>query len=64
MRTHYNDAEFRLAARFDGDFWFVEVYELLDGKERLRYEYKLNAPGDEQGACARAWEIFKARNLS
>jgi hypothetical protein len=62
---HHQDGSraFSVEAAFDGDFWYVGIYELRDGEKRLRFEYKLNTPGDEAGACERAWEIFKSRYL-
>ncbi|MDE2888810.1 MAG: hypothetical protein OXR72_11390 [Gemmatimonadota bacterium] len=64
MDFHHDDREFRLVARHDGDFWLVEVFEIVDGTQRLRFEYKLNAPRDETAALERAWELFSARNLA
>ncbi len=64
MFIRRDDREFRLIARHDGDFWLVEVFEIVDGTERLRFEYKLNAPRDEAAAHKRAWELFSARNLA
>ena len=63
MFIRRDDREFRLIARHDGDFWLVEVFEIVDGEQRLRFEYKLNAPRDETTARERAWELFSARNL-
>ncbi|MCY3767505.1 MAG: hypothetical protein OXH06_18975 [Gemmatimonadetes bacterium] len=63
MFIRHDDREFRLIARHDGDFWLVEVFEIVDGEQRLRYEYKLNTPRDEATARERAWELFATRNL-
>lgn len=63
MLIRHENREFRLVARHDGDFWLVEVFEIVDGTQRLRFEYKLNAPRDEAAARERAWELFSARNL-
>lgn len=63
MVFHHDDREFRLVARHDGDFWLVEVIEIVDGTQRLRFEYKLNAPRDETAALERAWALFSSRNL-
>lgn len=64
MFIRRDDREFRLIARHDGDFWLVEVFEIVDGEQRLRFEYKLNTPRDEATARERAWELFSARNLA
>lgn len=64
MFIRHDDREFRLIARHDGDFWLVEVFEIVDGTERLRFEYKLNTPRDETTARERAWELFATRNLA
>ena len=64
MLIRHDDREFRLIARHDGDFWLVEVYEVVDGEQRLRFGYKLNTPRDEATARERAWELFSARNLA
>ena len=65
---HYKGQPFLLEATYDGDFWFVKIYELKDEQtdaERVwRFEYKLNHPKDSKGACLRAWEIFQARHLT
>ncbi|MDA0745141.1 MAG: hypothetical protein O2954_01390 [bacterium] len=63
MEYEHGGRTFSLMAEHDGDFWFVGVYETIAGETRLRFEYKLNTPRDEAAACARAWEIFKARQL-
>ena len=63
MLIRHENREFRLISRHDGDFWLVEVFEIVDGTQRLRFEYKLNAPRDETTARERAWELFSARNL-
>ena len=64
MMIRHENREFRLIARHDGDFWLVEIYEVVDGEHRLRFEYKLNTPRDEATARERAWELFSARNLA
>jgi len=63
MDFRHENREFRLVARHDGDFWLVEVFEIVDGTQRLRFEYKLNAPRNEATARERAWELFSSRNL-
>ena len=63
MVIRHDNREFRLIAGHDGDFWLVEVFEVVDGTQRLRFEYKLNTPRDEASAFERAWELFSARNL-
>jgi hypothetical protein len=63
MQIRHDHREFILDARYDGDFWIVEVIEIVDGQRRLRFEYKLNTPADESAACNRAWVLFSARNI-
>ena len=63
MVFRHENREFILNARYDGDFWIVGVFECVDGKRRLRFEYKLNTPSDESAACDRAWQLFSARKL-
>ena len=63
MVIRRKEREFILNARYDGDFWLVDVFEVVKGKRRLRFEYKLNEPKDETTACQRAWELFSARQL-
>ena len=63
MMIRHENREFRLIARHDGDFWLVEVFEIVDGEQRLRFECKLNTPRDETAALERAWGLFSSRNL-
>ena len=46
MVIRHENREFILNARYDGDFWIVEVFEIAEGTQRrLRFEYKLNTAG-------------------
>ena len=63
MVIRHNEREFILNARHDGDFWLVDVFEVVNGKRRLRFEYKLNEPKNEAAARERAWALFSARQL-
>ncbi len=63
MIIRHEKREFILNARYDGDFWLVDVFEVMAGKRRLRFEYKLNEPKNEAAARERAWALFSARQL-
>ena len=62
MVIHHKNREFILNARHDGDFWLVEVFEIAAGKQRLRFEYKLNTPRDgAAGATEGVGAFFDAK---
>ncbi len=65
MISCHSTRRFSIEPEHDGDFWVVQIYELKgEGSEKvLRFEYKLNHPKDEAGACDRAWELFQTRHL-
>ena len=64
LRIREGDRVFEVEASYDGDFWFVSIYEIDATLSRHLFEYKINSPPDAKTACERGWEIFKKRHLN
>ena len=64
LRIVEGSKAYSVEAEYDGDFWFVKIYEHDQGDRKPRFTYKINHPKTEEAACQRGWELFSQRHLN